>query len=59
MSSAGNTCSKGYILFIKALLLLIMTQPNLLELAKQGNANGCIPILQKYQDAIARVNFQE
>jgi hypothetical protein len=20
---------------------------------------GCIPILQKYQDAIARVNFQE
>jgi cyclopropane fatty-acyl-phospholipid synthase-like methyltransferase len=21
--------------------------------------NGCIPILQKYQDAIAKVNFQE
>jgi WD40 repeat protein len=47
MSSAGNTCSKGYILFIEALLLLIMTQPNLLELAKQGNANAIATLINR------------
>jgi len=34
-------------LFIEALLLLIMTQPNLLELAKQGNANAIATLINR------------